>query len=169
MPPPSIAGRGFFFARGDFGVCNEHFHTTDGCLFCKIAREELPSHAVYSNNRIHAFLDINPIRPGHVQIIPRDHHRYFDDLPPDLAAEIVHFGQRLAVAMKRLFHVQRVAFLFTGGDIPHAHAHVVPMVSPTDITSLRYIEAENIRFRSTPRMADDELAAIASSLRESAA
>jgi len=142
-----------------------HFHATTGCLFCKIAREEVPSHAVLSNERIHAFLDINPIRPGHVQIIPREHHRYFDDLPPELASEIVHLGQRLAVAMKRLFQVQRVAFLFTGGDIPHAHAHVVPMVSATDITSLRYIEAENIRFRNTPRMQDEELAAVASALR----
>ena len=51
----------------------------------------------------------------------------------------------------------------------HAHAHVVPMVSPTDITSLRYIEAENIRFRSTPRTPDDELAAVASTLRKATA
>jgi histidine triad (HIT) family protein len=147
----------------------QHFHTAGGCLFCKIARKEVRSHAVHASSSVYAFLDIHPIRTGHVQIIPRDHHRYFDDPPPELAAEIMHLGQRLAVGMKQLFQVQRVAFLFTGGDIPHAHAHVVPMVSPTDITSLRYIEGENIRFRNTPRMQDEELAAVANALRTATA
>ena len=48
--------------------------------------------------------------------------------------------------------MKRVAFLFTGGDVPHAHAHVVPMVAGTDITSRRYIAEEDLTFQSTPRV-----------------
>jgi histidine triad (HIT) family protein len=141
-------------------------NTSEDCLFCRIARGEVPSHPVHEGERIFAFLDINPIRPGHTQIIPRDHHRYFDELPPDLAAEIVHLGQRLATLLKQTTGVKRVAFLFTGGDVPHAHAHVVPLVSPVDITSRRYIAEPKLTWQSTPRVPDEELAVKAQLLRE---
>jgi histidine triad (HIT) family protein len=143
-----------------------HHHTSsDDCLFCRIARGDVPSHAVYEDERIFAFLDINPIRPGHTQIVPRDHHPYFDDLPPDLAAEIVHFGQRLASVLKRTYGVHRAGFVFTGGDIAHVHAHVVPLVEKTDITSRRYIAEDELTFRSAPRVPNSELAATSAQLR----
>jgi len=63
----------------------------------------------------------------------------FDELPLELAAQILRVGQQLARRMKALYAVNRVAFVFTGGDVPHAHAHVVPMVEPTDITSGQYM------------------------------
>ncbi len=136
-----------------------------GCLFCRIADGSVPSVPVYGDDDILAFLDIRPIRPGHVQIIPRRHFAYFDDLPPELAAGIVHLGQRLAPVLRRLFAVPRVAFLFTGGDVPHVHAHVVPMVAGTDITSRRYIAEENVTFRDLPRAPDAELADTAARIR----
>jgi histidine triad (HIT) family protein len=61
--------------------------------------------------------------------------------------------------------VERVAFMFTGTDIAHAHAHVLPMVEPTDVTSRRYIVEEQVTFRSAPRAADGELAATAAALK----
>ena len=135
------------------------------CLFCAIASGRAPAHVVYESPNILAFLDIAPIRAGHVQIIPREHYAYFDDLPPSLAAEIIDAGQRMAKVLKQKQSVKRVAFLFTGGDVPHAHAHVVPMVAATDITSRRYIAEETITFRAMPRLSDDELAATARELR----
>lgn len=135
------------------------------CLFCRIARGEAPAHIVHQDERLIAFLDIHPIRPGHLQIVPRDHYAYFDDLPSDLAADAIRLGQRLAVLLKRTERVRRVSFCFTGGDIAHAHAHVVPLLAPTDLTSRRYIAEENLTFRPTPRIPDAELAAQAERLR----
>jgi histidine triad (HIT) family protein len=138
---------------------------TADCLFCKIAAGELPGHILYEDEAIVAFLDINPIREGHTQIVPRAHHACFDDLPPELAARILHLGQRLAAAQKRLYGVRRVAFCFTGSDVPHAHAHLLPMHAPTDITSRRYIVEEKITFRTPPRIPDVVLDETASRFR----
>ena len=109
------------------------------CSFCRIAAGELDAVVLYEDAEVVAFLDVGPIRPGHAQIIPRRHVPTFEELPPALAARILHLGQQLARRLKRVYHVERVAFLFTGGDVPHAHAHVVPMHERTDITSARYL------------------------------
>ncbi len=137
------------------------------CIFCRIARRELSAHVVYESEQVIAFLDINPIRLGHIQIIPLEHFDYFDDLPTSVAAEILSVGQDLARALKTVCNVSRVAFLFTGGDIPHAHAHVVPMVEFDDITSRRYIVAEHINYCDAPRAAESDLASCAALIRAS--
>lgn len=135
------------------------------CLFCRIASGRVSAHAVYESERVFAFLDINPIRLGHIQVVPRRHFAYFDAVPTDVAMEILTVGQRLAPVLRGLFKVERVAFLFTGGDIPHAHAHVVPLVEPTDITSRQYIVESNITFRDAPRASNPELARTASAIK----
>jgi histidine triad (HIT) family protein len=136
------------------------------CLFCRITRREIPAHIVYQDDYLVAFLDTDPIRPGHVQIIPRDHYPTFDDLTAELASRIIILGQRLARILKAKNGVSRVAFLFTGSDIAHAHAHVLPLIAPSDITSRRYIAEEEITFRPIPRPSDEELGQVAFALRE---
>ncbi len=127
------------------------------CLFCRIAAGDLPAHEIRRTDRIVAFLDIGPIRPGHVLIIPRVHYDYFDDLPPDIAAEIVALGQKIAKVQKALFGVERVGLMFTGTDFAHAHAHIVPMVEKTDITSRRYIQEEEVTFAPRPHASAEDL------------
>jgi histidine triad (HIT) family protein len=137
-----------------------------GCPFCAIAAGEAPAEIVLEDDLVIAFLDLHPIRPGHIQIIPRAHLPCFEDLPEATAARILGAGQRLALALKALFPVPRVAFLFTGGDIAHAHAHLVPMHHNTDITSALYIAEWPLTFRSTPRARPPELADTGSRLRQ---
>ena len=112
---------------------------TPNCPFCRIALGGLPAVVIYQDGDVVAFLDLGPIRPGHVQIIPRAHFATFDLLPISLLTKIAALAQQLATRMKQVYSVDRVAFLFTGGDVEHAHAHVVPMIDKTDITSARYI------------------------------
>jgi histidine triad (HIT) family protein len=134
------------------------------CVFCRIASGDLPAQIVYKDADLVAFLDIGPIRPGHVQIVPRAHFPYFDDLPATLAGRMIALGQRLAKAQKRIFAVERVGFLFTGGDVAHAHAHVVPLHEMTDITSRRYIQEPELTFAAMPRLSDVEMQTIAADL-----
>ncbi|MGB6102954.1 MAG: HIT family protein [Pusillimonas sp.] len=127
------------------------------CIFCAIASKKIPAHIVHEDDDFVAFLDINPIRPGHVLIVSRSHHAYFDDLPPEQAARLVHLGQRFSRAMKHIHGVERVGFLFTGTDIAHVHAHVLPLFGATDITSTAYIEQKDLSFAPAPRASDQEL------------
>lgn len=135
------------------------------CLFCRIIQRKIPAHIVHEDDRVLALLDRGPIRPGHAQIIPKEHFAYFDDAPADLLAATLAVGQKLARAMRRTLKVPRVAFLLTGGDIAHVHAHLVPIHDKTDITSRRYIVEETLTFRSLPPASDEELARIATDLR----
>ncbi len=120
------------------------------CPLCDIAAQG-HDQEIWGDDHVLAFLDWGPIRPGHTQIITRAHHATFETTPPDLAARILALGQRIARAQKRLYGVDRVAFLFSGGDIAHTHAHIVPMVEKTDITSRQYIAEADLTFRAIPR------------------
>jgi histidine triad (HIT) family protein len=135
------------------------------CIFCQIANARKSAAIVYEDDSIVAFLDVSPIRVGHTQIVPRVHYPYFEDLPYETAANVLALGQRLARGMKALYHVPRVAFLFTGGDVAHAHAHIVPMHEATDITSRRYILEDALTFRSLPLASTDDLLKTADRLR----
>lgn len=139
--------------------------TASGCIFCRIVAGEIPSTRIYEDDDIVAFLDIRPIREGHVLILPKQHYEYYEQLPPELAAGIITLGQKIARAAKKLYGVQRVGFMFTGTDVAHAHAHVVPMVEGTDITSRRYIAEEKLTFRALSPVAADELAKAAAKLK----
>jgi histidine triad (HIT) family protein len=141
----------------------------EDCWICRIAHDSGTAHILHEDNRLLAFLDRGPIRPGHTQIVSKEHFPYFDNAPAEIVSSIVLFGQELATAMKRLYRVPRVAFLFTGGDIAHVHAHVVPMLEKTDITSRRHIAEERLTFRSLPCPPETELVATAAALRKALA
>jgi len=105
------------------------------CAFCQIASGTFPSHDVFRNSRIVAFMDTAPLRPGHVRIIPLAHHVHFHDLPRATVSDIAHLGQEIALVQKALFQVARVGFFFPGSDVPHVHADVIPIPEQHDIAT----------------------------------
>ena len=109
------------------------------CPFCRIAAGEIQPVLLHEDRDVVAFLDIAPVRPGHTLIITRRHIETFEQLPPELAAKILSLAQQLARRMKAVYGVERVGFVFTGTDVAHAHAHVVPMHEKNDFTSARYV------------------------------
>jgi histidine triad (HIT) family protein len=135
-----------------------------GCLFCRMATRAVATDVVHEDQHVLAFLDIQPIRPGHVLIIPKQHFAYFEDMPADIAASVLGLGQRLARVMKRIYRVRQVGFLFAGSDIAHVHAHIVPMHEKTDLTSRQYIAEQTLTFQEAPRASNDALSATAAEL-----
>jgi histidine triad (HIT) family protein len=135
------------------------------CIFCKIAAKQIPAVVIHEDDELLAFLDITPIRKSHCLIIPKRHFETFEVLPPELARRIMTLGQKLARRIKEVFALERVAFLFTGGDVAHAHAHVIPMHEKTDVTSARYIVGADVKFASSHLQVDaSSLAAVKAEL-----
>ena len=106
-------------------------HMENECVFCKIIKNELPATKVYEDDHFVAFLDIRPIAPGHVQVIPKKHYRWVWDLPqgkeePGNIGEYFKVAQKVALAQKRAFKADIVRSQIYVEEIPHAHIWVWP-------------------------------------------
>jgi diadenosine tetraphosphate (Ap4A) HIT family hydrolase len=106
--------------------------TEVGCTFCRIAAGELPASLVHADPDVLAFMDVNPVNPGHVLVVPRRHHRGLADLPESVGARLFAVAQRLSAAVRRsgvrcegvnLFLADGAA---AGQDVFHCHLHVRP-------------------------------------------
>ena len=91
----------------------------ENCIFCKIAKGEIPSHKVYEDDNFLAFLDINPQSPGQVQVIPKKHYRWVWDVPN--VGEYFEIVRKIALAQKKAFDTDWVLSKVVGEDVPHAH------------------------------------------------
>jgi histidine triad (HIT) family protein len=102
------------------------------CLFCRIARGESPSSVVFEDDRCIAFMDLYPIRPGHLLVIPRRHAVHLRDLPAAEQAHLFAVAMRLMAAQRASGFAADAANLLVndgpaaGQQIPHAHLHLVP-------------------------------------------
>ncbi|MCC6290708.1 HIT domain-containing protein [Candidatus Nomurabacteria bacterium] len=94
------------------------------CVFCKIVKKEIPAHIVYENESFLAFLDINPQSPGHVQVIPKQHHRWVWDVPN--VGEYFETVRKIAKAQQKAFGIEGVWSRVTGEDVSHAHIWIFP-------------------------------------------
>ena len=70
------------------------------CVFCRIVEGELPASVVYEDEIVLAFLDIHPITPGHVLVIPKFHTESLVDLPEHDARHMMYVGQMVDKALR---------------------------------------------------------------------
>lgn len=107
----------------------------DDCIFCKIVKGEVPSYKVWENDRYFAFLDIHPVKSGHVLLIPKYHVDYFFNMEDKDLAEISVLAKPISKALLDLFKPQtgKVAMLFVGVGVAHIHVHLFPMDNESDI------------------------------------
>ena len=102
-------------------------------IFSKIAAGEIPSYKCAESELFYAFLDINPVRRGHVLVIPRREVDYIFDMDDDELAQFQVFAKRVATALKCVFPCRKVAQVVLGLEVPHAHIHLIPMDSEADV------------------------------------
>lgn len=102
------------------------------CIFCRISSGELPASVIYEDDRAIAFLDIQPINPGHVLVIPKYHAEMMEDLPAEDAAHIMRVGQIVDKALRKSdLRCEGVNMFLADGraagqDVDHVHLHVFP-------------------------------------------
>lgn len=99
------------------------------CTFCRIISNELPSYKVYENDKVIVILDIMPLRPGHMLVIPKAHYSRLSELPEEYASAA---GVTLTKVANALTHVLDNTALNVvcnqeyAQAVPHVHYHVIP-------------------------------------------
>jgi histidine triad (HIT) family protein len=108
------------------------------CVFCDILAGTLPSSVVYRDELCCGFLDIQPINPGHILVVPLEHAASLSELDPELGSHLFVVAQRLTAALYRAdedygngLHCQGVNFALADGrvagqEVFHVHLHVIP-------------------------------------------
>ena len=101
------------------------------CIFCKIVEGSIPSHKVYEDDAFLVFLDIHPQSPGHVQVIPKKHHRWVWDLPTDSDTpgnfnEYFTLVHRIVSAQRKAFNTDWIISKIIGDEVHHAHIWLFP-------------------------------------------
>ena len=98
-------------------------------IFSRIAAGEIPSYKVAEDDNYFAFLDINPVAPGHVLVIPKKEESYIFNLDADTYAGLTMFARRVAKALEKAVPCKRIGVCVIGLEVPHAHIHLVPLNS----------------------------------------
>ncbi|MFA4890132.1 MAG: HIT family protein [Candidatus Paceibacterota bacterium] len=104
------------------------------CVFCKIVKKEIPAEIVYEDENVLAFLDITPVNPGHVLLIPKEHYENLYEMPDALLAKMAPVIKKLAIAIKSAVNAEGIN-IGMNNDRPagqlvfHAHFHIMPRFS----------------------------------------
>lgn len=122
-------------------------------IFSRIAAGEIPSYKVAETDRYFAFLDINPVQPGHVLVIPKREVDYIFDIDDDEFAGLQLFAKKVACALRRAIPCRKVGVAVIGLEVPHAHIHLVPMNDEGDMD-----------FSKKTTLAETEMKAIAETI-----
>lgn len=102
-------------------------------IFTKIILGEIPSIKIDENENAIAIMDVFPLRPGHVLVIPRVELDKFYELDNEVSISTMLLANKVAKAMETAINCERVGFSIIGLEIPHAHIHLVPINTANDI------------------------------------
>tara|TARA_Y100000296_G_C5038926_1_gene188780 strand:+ start:70 stop:417 length:348 start_codon:yes stop_codon:yes gene_type:complete len=103
----------------------------DECIFCKIAKGEMPSEKIIETDNFFAIRDINPVSEGHSLIIPKKHFVTLLDIPNNLGKELLEITKKVSDEMleKKLgdgFNLIMNNLKVAGQLVMHAHIHIIP-------------------------------------------
>jgi len=102
-------------------------------IFTKIINGEIPCHLIGEDEDNFAFLDIFPLRPGHILVVPKQEVDYIFDLPEKQLASLHLFSKKIALAQIKAFPCKRIGTAVIGLEVPHAHIHLLPMNQTSDL------------------------------------
>jgi histidine triad (HIT) family protein len=103
-------------------------------IFTKIVNGEIPSYKVAENEEFLAFLDVFPMQKGHTLVIPKKEVDYLFDLDSETYERLWVFTKKVAHAIDKTIDCTRVGVTVLGLEVPHAHIHLVPIVTEGDLS-----------------------------------
>ncbi|WP_254762479.1 HIT family protein [Natrinema marinum] len=132
-------------------------------IFSQIVEGEIPARIVYEDETTVAFLDANPLAPGHTLVIPKDEYERLNDVPDDVAADLYDTVHRMVPAVEEAVDADATTVAFNNGEeagqeVPHVHCHIVPRFEGDGGGPIHAVAGER------PDLADDELDDIAADI-----
>lgn len=102
-------------------------------IFSRIIAGEIPCYKIAENDRFFAFLDINPVAPGHTLIVPKKENDYIFNIDDDDFQAMHLFAKRVATGLKEAMPCKRIGVAVIGLEVPHAHIHLIPITTEADM------------------------------------
>ena len=98
-------------------------------IFTKIINGDIPARMLWSDDECVSFLDVRPLAPGHVLVVPRAEVDHWTDLDSVTASHLMTTAHTIGQAQCQVFNPARIGLMIAGFEVPHTHLHVVPMQS----------------------------------------
>jgi len=101
------------------------------CIFCKIISGEIPAFKVYEDENILAFLDIQPVNPGHTLVVPKKHYQNLEEIPEMELSVLILAVKKIGARLKEKLGIEGYN-ASTNNDpaagqiVPHLHFHIIP-------------------------------------------
>ena len=127
-------------------------------IFTKIIDGEIPCYKVAEDDRHIAFLDINPVAPGHTLVVPKHEVSYLFDLDDEEYVALELFAKKVAKGLRKAKPCKRIGETVIGLEVPHAHIHLIPITTEADMD-----------FRHKQQLPGEEMASICARIREAVA
>jgi histidine triad (HIT) family protein len=122
-------------------------------IFTKIIKGEIPANKVYEDDKTLAFLDINPTRPGHTLVIPKNQVEFIWDLSDEDYRALMDSVKKVGRHIRETLGVKYVGVKVIGEEVPHAHVHLIPFNKASEYFERRPAEARP-DYKALEEMAD---------------
>jgi histidine triad (HIT) family protein len=96
-------------------------------IFTRIIAGEIPSYRIAEDDRFYAFLDINPLAPGHTLVVPKKEVDYLFDVDDETLSGLLPFAKAVGRAIEQVVPCERIGLTVIGLEVPHAHVHLIPI------------------------------------------
>lgn len=102
-------------------------------IFTRIIAGEIPGTFVWRDDRCVAFMSINPLRDGHLLVVPIEEVDHWLDCPSDLRDHLMEVARAIGVALGDVYNAEKVGLVIAGLEVPHLHLHLVPIDTVRDL------------------------------------
>jgi len=108
------------------------------CIFCKIAKGEIPSYRIYENEDVLVFLDIKPFTKGHCLVIPKQHFENIFDIDENILQKIIVVTKKVSGIIKNTLNADGIRLSQSNGktagqEVMHFHLHIIPRYKDDNI------------------------------------
>lgn len=116
-------------------------------VFTKIINGEIPGTFIHQDEHCVAIMTIQPLREGHVLVIPKLEIDHWYDMEDDLTSHIMLVSKKISQAIKIAYPCERVGMMIAGLEVPHTHVHLMPIDSMADfdLSSVSFAEPEALK------------------------